>query len=122
MAIVSVVFADAAGCGGRVMVADCGEGRQYCSDSNVCCPSFTLCGDGNNGCPPGDCCLNTTSHLVDGGSDADDSALAPVELPPPDMGPGSGGPTSPSPGGLPGGGGGGVGGGNLPPIGGYTRS
>jgi hypothetical protein len=121
MAIVSVVIGDAVGCGGRVMVADCGQGRQYCADTNVCCPDFTLCGDGKNGCPPGDCCLNTTSHLVDGGTDATDGALAPVGLPLPFMEPGSGGPTSPSPGGLPGNGGGG-GGGSGPPLGGYTRS
>jgi hypothetical protein len=120
MAIVSVVFADAAGCGGRVMVADCGDGRQYCSETNVCCPNFTICGDGNNGCPAGDCCLNTTSHVVDGGSnDANDSALAPGELPPPE--PGGSDPSDPSPGGLPGNGGGGGGGGTTP-VGGYTRS
>jgi hypothetical protein len=104
MLVVSVVLGDAAGCGGRVMVADCGEGRQYCSETNVCCPNFTTCGDGKNGCSPGDCCLNTTSHVVDGGTDGPD-ALAPVELPPDDMAPpGSSDPTDPN----------GPGGGNVP--------
>ena len=104
------------------MVADCGDGRQYCSDTNVCCPSFTLCGNGKNGCAAGDCCLNTTSHIVDGGSDdANDSALAPVGLPPPELGPGSNDPSNPNGGNLPGNGGGG-GGGSSTPVGGYTRS
>jgi hypothetical protein len=120
MAIVSVVIADAVGCGGRVMVADCGDGRQYCAESNVCCPNFTLCGDGKNGCPPGDCCLNTTSHVVDGGTDATDGPLAPVELPPPDQGPGGNDPSNPNGGSLPGNGGGG--GGGTVPVGGYTRN
>ena len=124
MAIVSLVFADAAGCGGRVMVADCGDGKQYCAQSNVCCPNFTICGNGTNGCPPGDCCLNTTSHVVDGGSnDANDSALSPVELPVPE--PGGADPNSnPNGGSLPGNGGGpgGGGGGGSIPVGGYSRS
>ena len=129
MAIVSVVFGDAAGCGGRLMVADCGDGRQYCAETNVCCPSFTICGDGKNGCPPGDCCLGATSHVVDGGNDGSDDAspdslLTPVELPPPDMGPGGSGPTDPGGGSLPGNGGGGGGGaGSVPPVlGGQSRS
>lgn len=104
MAIVSLVIGDAFGCGGRLEAADCGQGHQYCAESNVCCPDFTTCGDGNNGCPPGDCCLNTTSHIVDGGSDGP----APAELPPPTGG--SYGPTAPGPGGVPGGAGGGGGG------------
>jgi len=122
MAIVSVVLGDAVGCGGRLMVADCGQDHQYCAETNVCCPSFTICGDGKNGCAPGDCCLSTTAHIVDGGSDADDAPVTPMELPPPDMGPGGGGPTDPSGGGLPGNGGGGGGGANGPPLGGDKRS
>ncbi len=109
MAIVSIVVGDAVGCGGRLEVSACGQGRQYCAETNVCCPDFTICGDGENGCPPGDCCLSRTSHVVDGGTDAPD----PTELPAPSMGPGGG--PSPSPGSLPGNGGGGGGGnGNKP--------
>ena len=121
MAIVSLVFGDAVGCGGREMVADCGQDRQYCAETNVCCPNFTICGDGKNGCAPGDCCLNTTAHIADGGSDA---PLTPMELPPPDMGPGSGEPNDPSNGSLPGNGGGAGGGGgsSAPPLGGDKRS
>jgi hypothetical protein len=115
IAIVSVVLGDAVGCGGRVMVADCGQGRQYCAETNVCCPNFTTCGDDKNGCPAGSCCLNTTSHIVDGGSDdggdASDSALTPADLPPADMAPGSVPPNT-NPGNLPGTGGG------RPPLGG----
>jgi hypothetical protein len=127
MAIVSVVIGDAVGCGGRLMVADCGQDRQYCAETNVCCPNFTICGDGKNGCAPGDCCLNTTAHIADGGSDGSDAdPLTPMELPPPDMGPGGGGPNDPSNGSLPGnGGGGGAGGGggsSAPPLGGDKRS
>ena len=120
MAIVSLVFGDAVGCGGRLEVADCGQGRQYCAESNVCCPNYTLCGDGKNGCPPGDCCLSTTSHDVDGGSEGGTSGG--VELPPPE--PGGGAPADPSPGSLPGNGGGGGGGGpgSVTPVGGDRRS
>lgn len=74
------------------MTADCGQGRQYCADTNVCCPDFTTCGNGSNGCPPGDCCLNTTSHIVDGGSESSSTG---TELPPPE--PGGGGAPDPSP-------------------------
>jgi hypothetical protein len=124
MAIVSVVFGDAAGCGGRLEVADCGQGRQYCSEANVCCPSFTLCGNGKNGCPVGDCCLNTNSHVVDGGDDgeSDGPVVTPTELPPVQQG--NEGPTTPDPGSLPGnggGGGGGGGGGSQNPVGGQKR-
>ena len=119
MAVVSLLIGDAVGCGGRLEVADCGQGRQYCAQTNVCCPDFTTCGNGSNGCPPGDCCLSTTAHIVDGGSEGSSS----TELPLPE--PGGGGPTDPSPGGLPGGGGGGGGGGstgNGNKLGGDRRS
>lgn len=106
MAIVSIVIGDAFGCGGRLEVADCGQGRQYCAESNVCCPDFTTCGNGKNGCPPGDCCLGTTSHIEDGGSDGPSSS----DLPPPTYGPG---PSTTDPGGLPGNGGPGGGGGGA---------
>lgn len=119
VALVSVVLGDAAGCGGRVQQADCGDGRQFCSASNVCCPNFTICGDDKNGCPAGDCCLNTTSHIVDGGADGDDDALSPTELPTPMNG--SYG-TDPGGGSLPGNGGGGGGGSTGTKLGGDKRS
>ncbi len=116
MAIVSLVIGDAVGCGGRLETADCGQGKQYCAQTNVCCPNFTVCGDGNNGCPPGDCCLSTTAHIADGGSDGPGR----TELPPPTSE--SNGPSSPdNPGSLPGNGGGG-GGGTGAPLGGYSRN
>lgn len=119
VAIVFVVVADALGCGGRLESADCGQGREYCSAANVCCPAFTTCGDGTNGCPMGDCCLSTSSHIVDGGGDGESDALSPTQLPPPTTG--SQGPTNASPGGLPGNGGGGGGGGGSS-TGGHRRS
>jgi hypothetical protein len=118
MAIVSILVGDALGCGGRLEVADCGQGRQYCADTNVCCPDFTTCGNGTNGCPPGDCCLDTTSHIVDGGGSEGPTGTS---LPPP-----VGGyydPSDPDPGGVPGSaGGGGGGGGGVGSAGGQSGS
>lgn len=50
------------GCGGRLLVAECKPGWQFCSKAVVCCPAYTtVCGTGEPNdagytCPLGSCC------------------------------------------------------------------
>ena len=64
-----------AGCGGRLLVADCGAGRQYCEQANVCCPSSARCCDGAH-CPLGDC------YEADAGAATDAELAADFYIPP----------------------------------------
>lgn len=66
----------AQGCGGQLKSEGCKPGWQLCHAAVVCCPDYTLCGDGTNGCGLGYCC---SGGPTDSGTDATDGYVDPSQ-------------------------------------------